>query len=316
MNHAETDVIYERSLAHLTVFCRQIEMSSIDIRPVTDTDDAKQIEDVQRITWGMADSELLPGRFLHALQHNGACLYGAFDGDKVVGFVFGLLGTVQDLDRIDEVAAARLQMYSAIMGVLPDYQGQGLGYRLKFAQREFALRNGIRLVTWTYDPLESLNAYFNVRKLGIICHRYFRDFHGKLGGINVGLLTDRFYVEWWVTSNRVKSRLSSGREPLSFESYLSGGVELVNEATRGHDELLTPPGEFRRSEKRLLLVEIPAEIQSIKRRDMGLAIAWRDHTRHVFEYYFEKNYLVSDFVQHQDEDGFKRSYYILVSGDG
>lgn len=292
------------------------ELSTISIRPVLDIDDAHQIEDVQRLTWQMEDLEILPGRFLHALKHNGACLLGAYDSDKVVGFVFGLLGTVEDLKgRIDEVAAARLQMYSVIMGVLPEYQGQGLGYRLKLAQREFALRIGVRLVTWTYDPLESRNAYFNVGKLGVICHRYFRDFHGQLGGINFGLPTDRFYVEWWVTSNRVMGKLSSERGPLNLEAYLDGGAELVNEAKFGDDNLLQPASDFIRSQKRILMVEIPANIQLIKQTDIALATAWRNHSRRLFEHFFDHNYLITDFVRRLDDRGLNRSYYILIHGD-
>jgi predicted GNAT superfamily acetyltransferase len=292
------------------------ELSAISIRPVLDVDDARQIEDVQRLTWQMGDLEILPGRFLHALKHNGACLLGAYDGDKVVGFVFGLLGTVENLKgRIDEVAAARLQMYSAIMGVLPEYQGKGLGYRLKLAQREFALRIGVRLVTWTYDPLESRNAYFNVGKLGVICHRYFRDFHGPLSGINFGLPTDRFYVEWWVTSNRVVGKLSSDRGPLNLDAYLNGGAKLVNEGKIRDDNLLEPPGEFNQSQNRILMAEIPADIQEIKKADADLALAWRKHSRHLFEHYFDHNYIITDFVRRLDDKGINHSYYVLIRGN-
>ncbi len=291
-------------------------MSSIIIKPITDVADARRLEEVQRVTWGMEDAEILPGRFLHAMQHNGACLFGAYDEGDLVGFVFGLLGTVQDLDhRVDEVAAARLQMYSVIMGVLPDYQIQGAGYKLKTAQREYALRLGIRLITWTYDPLESRNAYFNIGKLGVICHQYIRDFHGRLGGINAGLPTDRFYVEWWVTSNRVKSRFSSQRALLNLDAYRSGGARLINEAILGKDKLLEPQDDFIHDDSRILLVEIPSDIQAIKKRDLDLALAWREHTRNLFEYYFERNYLVSDFVRHKETDGLWRSYYVLTFGD-
>jgi GNAT superfamily N-acetyltransferase len=150
--------------------CEQrMKADPIDIRPITDVGDARKLEEIQRRTWNMSDLEALPGRFLHAMHFNGACLLGAFDGTELVGFVFGLLSTVEGLtERIDQVAAARLQMYSAIMGVLPEYQGAGIGYRLKVAQREFAMRIGVRLITWTFDPLEGRNGHLNIRKLGAI----------------------------------------------------------------------------------------------------------------------------------------------------
>jgi len=276
----------------------------------------RQIEDLQRETWGAIEREIIPGRFLHAIQNNGACLLGAFDGDRVVGFVLGVLGTVEGMDeRIDQVAAARLQMYSAIMGVLPEYQTSGIGYRLKLAQREFALRIGVRLITWTYDPLESRNGYFNIAKLGAICHRYLRDYHGKMTGINAGLPTDRFYVEWWVTSNRVKSRVSSSRGQLSLEAYVSGRAVIINEAKVGTDGTVTPPADFLRDNNRVLLVEIPAEFQSMKRSNFDMAATWRQHTRRLFEHYFQSHYLITGFVRHKGTGGIIRSYYVLTHMD-
>jgi predicted GNAT superfamily acetyltransferase len=290
---------------------------SIDIRPVTSVADARKLEDIQRLAWSMSETELLPGRFLHALHFNGACLLGAYDGSELVGFAFGLLGTVEGLtDRIDQIAAARLQMYSAIMGVLPEYQGMGVGYRLKVAQREFAMRIGVRMITWTFDPLESRNGYLNIRKLGAICHQYEQDFHGQIGGINAGLPTDRFYVEWWVTSNRVDVRLSSRRPPLTLDNYLSGGAIVVNEANVNEQGVVSPPPDFERVESRFVLAEIPDSIQAIKKSDMNLALAWRRTTRALFEFYFSRNYMLTDFIRFQNPDGYLRSYYVLTQGDG
>lgn len=291
-------------------------MEPIEIRQITDVDDARRLEEVQRRTWNMSDLEALPGRFLHAMHFNGACLLGAYDGSELVGFVFGVLGTVESLtDRIDQIAAARLQMYSAIMGVLPEYQGAGIGYQLKVAQREFAMRIGVRLITWTFDPLEGRNAYLNIRKLGVICHQYERDFHGEIGGINAGLPTDRFYVEWWVTSNRVDVRLSSRRPPLTLDNYLSGAAVMVNKATIDDRGLARPPSEFERVSTRFVLVEIPDSIQLIKQQDLDLAVAWRRSTRALFEHYFAANYVLTDFVRFEDSSGIPHNYYVLTHGD-
>lgn len=291
-------------------------MNDIEIRSVTEIPDVTQIEVVQQKTWGMDDIEVIPSRLLHALQFNGACLLGAFDGKRVVGFVLGVLGTVEGLnDRIDQIAAARLQMYSVIMGVLPEFQSQGIGYRLKLAQREFALRIGVRLITWTYDPLESRNAYLNLSKLGVVCHQYLRNYHGEMGGINIGLRTDRFYVEWWVTSNRVQNRVASSRGQLNLNAYLGAGAVLVNEAAVGEGGLPKPPSEFDRIGDRHVLVEIPSDIQIVKRHDMEVAKSWRQHTRDLFEFYFDNEYLVTDFIRHQEPDGRFRSFYALTRNE-
>src|SRR5690606_17330820 len=256
----------------------------IEIRTIESTEDAHKLEEIQRRAWDMPDIEIIPGRTMHAIQFNGGLLLGAYDGEELVGFVFGVLGTVQGLhNRIDQVAAARLQLYSTIMGVLPEYHNRGVAYQLKVAQREFALRLGVRLVTWTYDPLESRNGWLNIGKLGAICHRYVRDYHGDLGGINAGLNTDRFYVEWWVTGNRVRGRVGRNRRPLSYEQLLAGRAELINEAEWNEQGLAVPPATFAESEANIVLVEIPASIQAIKERDLELARHWRAHTRVLFE---------------------------------
>ena len=291
-------------------------MIDIEIRAIKDPIEASKVEAIQQETWGIPEAEVIPAKLLHALQYTGSCLIGAYDGSILVGFIFGVLGTVEDLkNRIDQVAAARLQMYSVTMGVLPDYQHMGIGFRLKKAQREFALRIGVRLVTWTYDPLESLNGYFNIRKLGAISHQYLEDFHGPMSGINQGLPSDRFYVEWWVTSNRVQARVDSSRNPLSLQAYTGGGAPIINSVSHENSGLPQPPQSFTRTEDRLILIEIPGKFQAIKAVDMDLAFAWRMHMREAANHYFMNSYLVTDFIRHRADENDYRSYYVLTKSD-
>lgn len=290
-------------------------MGEIIIRSLETMEEIAAAEEVQRVTWTMTDLDIIPAHALHAMQHSGAVLLGAFDGERVVGFAFGVLGTEENPNRVDQVAAARLKMYSVIAGVLPDYQQHDIGYRLKMAQRDFAIRIGIRLITWTYDPLESLNARFNIGKLGAICHRYLRHFHGDMTGINTGLPTDRFEVEWWVTQNRVAARAERKWRPLKLEALLAGGAVLVNEATVNESGLPVPPLNYVSRPGNLMLVEIPANFQGIKRADMPLALRWRMHTRDVFEKMFDSGFIVTDFVPYVDEQGNQRSYYLLTYQD-
>lgn len=290
-------------------------MSEIIIRSLETMDEIAAAEEVQRVTWAMTDLDIIPAHALHAMQHNGSILLGAFDGERVIGFAFGVLGTEDNPNRVDQVAAARLKMYSVIAGVLPEYQQHDIGYRLKVAQRDFALRIGIRLITWTYDPLESLNARFNIGKLGAVCRRYLRNFHGNMTGINTGMPTDRFEVEWWVTQNRVAARTERKWRPLKLEALLAGGAVLVNEATYSESGAPVPPLNYVSRPGNLMLVEIPASIQHIKRADMSLALRWRMHTRDVFENMFASGFIVTDFVPHVDGQGNQRSYYLLTHQD-
>lgn len=291
-------------------------MSEIEVRAVEGWDEIDQIEELQRIIWTRDEREVIPAHVFHALQYNGAALYGAFDGANMVGFTLAVLATVEGLDhRIDQVAAARLKMYSVIAGVLPECRDADVGYRLKLAQRDFALRIGVRLVTWTYDPLESRNGRFNIGKLGAICHTYTRNFHGEMTGINAGLDSDRFDVEWWVTSNRVKGRTNKERRPLSLQSLLSGGALLTNESTFNKEGLLVPPSNYVSHPSNLILVEIPTNFQELKQRDLALAVRWREHTRTLFENLFDSGFMVTDFVRHVDSNDQQRSYYLLTYQD-
>jgi predicted GNAT superfamily acetyltransferase len=286
---------------------------AIEIRAIEAVSELRTLEELQRVIWDMDDIDVIPGRTMHAMAYNGGVLLGAYDGERLVGFVFGVLGTVQGLtDRVDQVAAARLQLYSTIMGVLPDYQQQGIGYRLKLAQREFAIRFGIRLITWTYDPLESRNAWLNIGRLGAVCHKYLLNFHGDQGGINAGLNTDRFYVEWWVTGNRAQSRVVRRRRPLSYDQLIAGRALLINEASFNEAGLLAPAATFVESDRNLNLVEIPSDIQQIKREDLALARQWRAHTSTLFQHYFDNDFIVTDFARREDEEGRERSYYVLT----
>lgn len=292
-------------------------MREVVVRPMETMEEYVQAEQIQLDAWNMGDREVIPAHALHAMQHNGAALLGAFDAHRMVGFALGILGTVEDAhNRPDQVAAARLKMFSVIAGVLPDYQKSGVGYQLKMGQRDFALRIGIRLITWTYDPLESLNARFNIGKLGAVCQTYLRNFHGEMGGINAGLPTDRFEVEWWVTSNRVQARAAQRWRPLKFDSLLGGGAIVVNEATIDAAGLPVPPPNYISHPSNLMLVEIPADMQAIKQANHALAQRWRFHTRDVFEQLFASGFIVTDYVAYQDSAGHDRSYYLLAHQDG
>lgn len=264
----------------------------IQIRPIATQQEAEQAEELQRQAWGMSDLEVLPAMAMHAMQHNGAIWLGAFDGDVLAGYVLGMLSTQPS--QPNEPAGQVLQLYSVMMGVLPAYQNQQVGYQLKLAQRTAALQRGLDLITWTYDPLESRNAWFNFGKLGVICEIYLRDYHGELGGINAGLSTDRFYVSWPIASERVAQTVRGERPVTTLTG--SGGI-IINEGGIAADLPEHPT----------VLIQIPANIQAIKQTDMVTAKLWRGHTKYLFEHYFKAGYTVVDFIRYNEE----KSYYVL-----
>ena len=106
-----------------------------------------------------------------------------------------------------------------MLGVLPGIsQFAGVGRTLKLTQRDDALRRGIELIEWTFDPLEIKNAFFNMERLGAIVRRYVPNQYGTTSSpLHGGLPTDRCIAEWWISSPRVKAILAGQpfeREPV------------------------------------------------------------------------------------------------------
>lgn len=286
---------------------------SLVIRPAQVPQEMAQIEDLQRQVWPGSETDVVPAHLLLTIAQNGGVVLAALEGARVVGFVMGFLGT--DPDSPNRVAMARLKHCSHMLGVHPDYRGQGLGYELKRAQRQAVMQQGIRLVTWTYDPLMSVNAHLNIHRLGAVCRMYKREVYGRMRDeLNEGLPSDRLQVDWWVTSNRVESRMEGARPPLDLAHYLSAGAQRLNSAGLGHDGFARPNRSVEPPARNLALVEIPPDFQQLKQRDLALANEWRLLTRDIFENAFKAEYVVTDFIYLKGEK-FPRSYYVLSSGE-
>jgi len=147
---------------------------------------------LQQAIWGFADIELLPLRFLVVVTRVGGHVFGAYDGDMMVGFCFAIPGIKP---------GGRPYLHSHMLGVLPAYQNSGIGRQLKLRQREEALSRGIELIEWTFDPLELKNAFFNIERLGAIVRHYNENQYGVTASpLHGGLPTDRCYAEWWLNS--------------------------------------------------------------------------------------------------------------------
>lgn len=287
----------------------------IDIRPLNDIDEFRAVERLQHQVWNSGDLDVVPLHMLTTVAHSGGVLLGAFAGEALVGFIFGFLGT--DESSPDRPALARLKHCSHMLGILPAYRDQGLGYQLKLAQRECVIKQGIRLITWTYDPLESRNARLNIARLGAVCHTYRRNIYGEMAdGLNAGLPSDRFQVEWWITSARINERLFGQRAALVLDSFLSAGTPILNPTDVAPDDGLPRPAhELRSPDGTFALIEVPSDFQAIKAHDMVLARAWRQQTREMFEQAFAAGYLVTDFL-YENLAGRARSFYAISLGRG
>src|SRR5678816_1777975 len=171
------------------------EMSEITIRNIDDAAEMRAVEDLQKEVWGIPDLDVVPLTQLVAAKEAGGVLIGAFDGDTLVGFVYGF----------PSYERGQLAHHSHMLAVKPAYRNFDLGRRLKLAQREQVLAQGIKLMTWTFDPLQSLNAYFNFNKLGVVADRYLINFYGEDAQSFLHRTgTDRLWVSWFIATDRVK----------------------------------------------------------------------------------------------------------------
>ncbi len=258
----------------------------IAIRPVRSDDEYIELEQLERDVWGMDEVEVIPRDLMRTAQKNGGLVLGAYAGLRLVGFVFGFVGLQDD---------GRIKHCSHMAGVIPGLQDQNIGYRLKLAQREFVMGRGIDLMTWTYDPLESRNARFNLNKLGAECHRYLRNAYGEMrDSLNAGLPSDRFEVDWWIESARVKELVGGQRAVRTASELQAKGGAVIRNA----DEFTGQEG--------YVLFEIPANFQQMKAEDRAQALEWRLRSRDVFEKAFELGYSAVDLLV---EGG--RGYYLI-----
>ena len=167
----------------------------IEIRQLFQLADFEEVLHLQQAIWGYPDIELLPLRFLVVVNSVGGHVFGAYDGDMMVGFCFAIPGIK---------SGGQPYLHSHMLGVLPAYRDAHVGRSLKLKQREEALARGIQLIEWTFDPLELKNAFFNIERLGAIVRRYHENQYGiTFSPLHGGLPTDRCYAEWWIDTERV-----------------------------------------------------------------------------------------------------------------
>jgi len=286
---------------------------AIIYRPLHDAEDMRQAVELQKMVWGDDPEGVVPVHMLYSLADNGNPILGAFDGALLVGFSLAFLGTDVSSNR---PAMANLKLASKRLAVHPDYRSSGIGFRLKLAQKEFADKQGIRLITWTFDPLISRNAYFHIHKLGAIARRFKADYFGQIvGQVDAIGTSDRLVCEWWLTSNRVEERLFGKRPPLTVQQYVEASAGIINPTVVGAKNLLMPfEGEVELDTSyHMLLAEIPADT-NLFWGDPSLTMSWRHHTRAVFDLIFGAGYVATDFLR-QEYQGRERGFY-LMSYDG
>jgi predicted GNAT superfamily acetyltransferase len=253
--------------------------ANVELRALTAIDQFDEAIGIMVATWGAF--QLPPREVMTALAHSGNVPLGAYDGDRMVGFVLGWAGVDGD----------GLHVHSHMLAALPERRHRGVGYALKLGQRAQALAQDVHVVRWTFDPLVARNAWLNFGKLGTVADAFGRAFYGEMTDeINAGDRSDRLVVRWDLDPEPARrpwpqglpTVLTAEGDPLDPRPVV--GVEPADDGG---------------------VVEIPRDHADVRRRDPALAARWRDATAEALEGCFEAGLVAGAFDR-------ARSAYALV----
>ena len=256
-------------------------MTAVDIlvRDIDGQAEMRAVEELQKEVWGLPDLDVVPLTQLVAAKASGGVVIGAFDRDILAGFAYGFAGYEE----------GHVTHHSHMLAVRPEYRSFNIGYLLKLAQRQRVLEQGIERMTWTFDPLQSVNAYFNFNKLGVISDRYFVNFYGEEATSFLHRNgTDRLWVTWLLNSRHVHERLDGAAA-----AFEPGNVNHLVEVGKNYAPRRRAFDEGSSDE--LAVIEIPADINGLAREKIEIASQWREATRLAFTKAIALGYLIKGF---------------------
>jgi predicted GNAT superfamily acetyltransferase len=267
---------------------------TVTYRDLTTLAEFATVVELERRIWGPGYDDVVPVPILGISVMRGGVLIGAFDDDRMVGFVYSL----------PAIKGGKPAQWSHMLGVTDEYRSAGVGAALKRLQRERTLAMGLNLIEWTYDPMQALNAHLNFTKLGVVVEEYEVNVYGVSNSpLHAGNPTDRFVAQWHVRDQRVEQRLG-GAAPLA-------SVMTVEQAlrTKVSGEWLEPVSPDLSLDARRVSVEIPTGFTNMLADAPDLAMAWRMTTRELFITYFSRGYKAVEFFL--DRPAHKGAYLLI-----
>lgn len=254
----------------------------LEIRAFRSDEDFSGVERIQRSAWRFEDLAIIPWHMFKVVsQFHLGFVGGAFHKGRLVGFVLAFETHDKEIHHSDMVA------------VDPEWQsgnkGTSVGFLLKLLHREEALKQGVKIIHWTVDPLMSKNANLNVRKLGAGFAEYHPDFYGTsvAEGLYEGISTDRALVSW------------------KLEDYPPKEVKTEEfEAA----PLIQGPEEIKGDRFRM---EIPYDLGELKQKDLEAAKAYRIRTATILARALKQGFQVKGFRASSKD---RRSFYLFERG--
>jgi predicted GNAT superfamily acetyltransferase len=255
------------------------------LRDLKTLDDFKQVVELEKLIWGVDYDDVVCVPILAVTVKRGGVLIGAFENDRMVGFVYSLPG----------IKDAKPTQWSHMLGVIDEYRNAGLGRTLKLEQRLRSIDVGCDLVEWTYDPMQALNAHLNFVKLGVVVEEYGINVYGESSSVlHKGTPTDRFIAQWWIREPHVVRRIES--KPLgAVRVHEVADAPVVNRTKAAGRWLACESHDLGISERRMW-VEIPTGFTEMQAQEPDLALDWRMKTREIFTTYFGRGYRAVDFA--------------------
>jgi chorismate synthase len=254
-------------------------MTRIVVREIHDRRDLLRVQEVARLVWRFDERHLPSAADLQVVGHVGGLTAGAFAGGEMIGFVHGL-------PRANLPEPCH---HSHMLAVHPEWRGRAVAVRLKLFQRAWCLARGVRLVTWTYDPLLLVNAGLNLVRLRARAVAYLPDLYGSLGGLYGDLPTDRFEVRWRLDAPEVR-RVARGAPggpaeqadlPVATTRGIPAAPRIAVEVPSGAPELYArDPRAARRAHRRLRRIATELFGRGYEATSIG---AFGGAARYVFE---------------------------------
>lgn len=260
-------------------------MNNIDIRRLTTMEELTYMQSVEQKVWAQPPT---PTHQTFTIVQNGGVILGAYKDDEMIGFVYSF----------PSFQEKQTHLHSHMLGILPEHRQGGMGEKLKREQAKVAKEMGYSMMTWTFDPLESINAYLNIHKLRAVGAYYKENYYGVLkDGINQGLPTDRILIKWDLLHDRTLPSPTINEDHLLLIRQPDGSPAhthaFLSAFTHDQDQWL---------------VAVPDNFQSLKQEEFALAKKWRYFSRDVFSKLFSTGYKVVNFVRDSKNN---QSYYVF-----